>query len=83
MSAVIGDYELRPGVIAHVFVADGRLFASMPGRGEAELFSTSAADFFVRVDAATKIHFDLVPGGMASAVHVVIGGKELTARRVK
>jgi len=82
MQNVAGDYELRPGVVAHVFIEDGRLFASMPGRGEAELFATSPTDFFVRVDAGTTIHFDLDDAGVAARVRVTIGGKELVARRI-
>jgi CubicO group peptidase (beta-lactamase class C family) len=82
MQAVAGDYELRPGVVAHVFTSDGRLFASMPGRGEAELFATSATDFFLRLDSGTTVHFDVGDDGTATRVRLTMAGKELVAKRL-
>lgn len=76
MKAVTGDYELKPGVVARVFIDGGKLYASMPGQGEAELFAISPAEFFVRVDPSVRARFD------EQGVVVTMGGRELRAARV-
>jgi CubicO group peptidase (beta-lactamase class C family) len=81
MNAVAGEYELRPGVNARVYVHDGRLYAFMPGRGEAELFASSKNDFFVRIDAGTRIRFEYGEDGKATRFVANTGGREIVGRR--
>lgn len=72
---LLGEYQLRPGMVARVFLHDGRLYASVPGRGEAELFALSPTEFFVRVDPSARIRFE------DGAVRVTIDGRELVAMK--
>jgi CubicO group peptidase (beta-lactamase class C family) len=81
MSALAGDYELRPGVTARIFVHDGRLYGFMPGRGETELFAVAPDELRVHVDPSARIRFDRDDTGAVRAMRVKMGGRELTAQR--
>jgi CubicO group peptidase (beta-lactamase class C family) len=81
MDALAGEYTFAPGMTARIFVHEGRLFAFMPGKGEAELFATSPRDFYVRVDPTSRIRFDEAEGRI-TAVRVTMRGKEMIGRRV-
>lgn len=76
-----GDYEIAPGVTATIYLHDGRLFASMPREGEAELFARSASEHYLRVDPSVTLRFDLEPSGRARAVRVNLRGREIVAVR--
>ena len=82
LARLAGDYEAAPGVVANVYLHDGRLFVVMPGEGEAELVARSPAEFSIRVDPTVSIRFEL-PGGRASAsaVRVTLRGREIVAKR--
>jgi CubicO group peptidase (beta-lactamase class C family) len=75
LQALAGDYEIKPGVVARVFLHEGRLFGRMPGRGEAELFALSPTEFFLRVDPAVRIRVD------GDSLHVNMGKSEVVGRR--
>ena len=79
---LLGGYEFGPGTVATVFVHEGRLFASMPGMGEAELFARSESEFFLRVDPAAAAVFRRDASGSATEVQVTIRGRELVGRAV-
>jgi hypothetical protein len=75
-NALIGDYRFGPDRIGRVFLHEGRLFAFMPGQGEAELFATSPTEFFVRVDPTAVVRFE------GSRLIVRIAGREFVGERV-
>jgi CubicO group peptidase (beta-lactamase class C family) len=81
IDALVGEYEIRPGAVARVFLHEGRPYAFMPGYGEAELFASSKTDFFVRVDPSAKARFETGADGKASRLIVTINGKEIVATR--
>jgi CubicO group peptidase (beta-lactamase class C family) len=73
-----GEYQIAPGVNASVYLHDGRLFGSFPGKGEAELFALSPTELFVRVQAGVRLHFDPEAG----TARFVIGDQEIPARKL-
>jgi len=83
MTALVGSYEIKPGFIGEVFLEGGQLFASMPGRGEVELFALTPSDFFLRVDPTAKVHFDGEANGHFSRIVVSIGGRDIAGRRLE
>jgi hypothetical protein len=76
-----GDYEVAPGAMARVFEYGDRLFMSIPGQGEAELFATSPSTFTIRVEPGVAIAFDSGPDGAVTAVQVTIGRQVIRAVR--
>ena len=82
MSDYIGAYALAPGVMARVFVFEERLFMSIPGEGEAELFRLAEDEFTVRVIAGVHIAFERGEGGEVSGVRVALGERQLHAPRL-
>ena len=79
---VAGQYEMAPGVIARVFEHDGRLFVSIPGQGEAELFATSPLTFVVKVEAGITVVFQADQDGAITAVAVTMGRQTMVGRRL-
>jgi CubicO group peptidase (beta-lactamase class C family) len=79
---VAGHYEMAPGVVARVFEHEGRLFVSMPGQGEAELFATSPLTFIVKVQAGISVAFESDATGAAIAVNVTMGPQTMVGRRL-
>ncbi|MGZ5473389.1 MAG: hypothetical protein ACXW31_08035 [Thermoanaerobaculia bacterium] len=67
---------------ATLYLHDGRLFASMPREGEAELSARSASEHYLRVDPTVTLRFDLDPSDRARAVRVNLRGREIVATRV-
>jgi hypothetical protein len=78
---VIGEYEMEGGAVARVFEHDGRLFMSIPGQGEAELFATDPLTFTVKVEAGVTIAFETGGDGRVTGVDVTIGQQTIAARR--
>jgi CubicO group peptidase (beta-lactamase class C family) len=78
---VVGDYEMAPGAIARVFEYSDRLFMSIPGQGEAELFATGASTFTIKVAPGVVVAFDSGAGGAVTGVQVTIGRETLRAVR--
>lgn len=77
LQALAGDYELRPGLTASLFLHEGRLYAFMPGQGEAELLAASPTEFFLHVDPTVRIRFE----DDDRVVRVTMGGRELAGRK--
>ena len=78
---VVGDYEMVAGAMARVFEHDGRLFMSIPGQGEAELFATGPLTFTVKVEAGVTVVFTAGQDGRAGDVQVSIGPHKIRAVR--
>lgn len=77
LDAVTGRYQFAPNVIVTVYVHEGRLFATVPGVGEAELFPKSVNEFFARVDPAGYVRFE------GDSVKARINGREMSGTRVE
>ncbi len=77
IARVAGAYAdaVRPEVITRVFEHEGRLFMSLPGEGEAEIFPTGDGRFTVRVQPGIRVTFDLPAEGPATRVTVAIGAR--------
>lgn len=82
LEKLTGNYALAPGISARVYLHEGRLFASMPGEGEGELFARSPSDFYLRVDPTVTVRFELDESARASAVVVTLRGRTMTGRRI-
>lgn len=81
MQRVAGEYEFAPKMTARVFLDSGRLYAFMPGQGEAELFAISPSEFFVRVDPTVRVRFDAAENGAVTAARVMMKGREMVGKR--
>ena len=79
----VGDYVIAPDMVVRVFLHEGRLFMSIPGQGEAELFATGTSTFTVKVQAGIVVVFAMDSTGPASAVQVTIGRQRIEAVRRK
>ena len=73
--AFVGSYDIGRGMTARVFVDRGKLYAFMPGKGEAELFAISPTEFYVRVDPTARLRFD------GNRVIATIRGREIIGTR--
>ena len=56
LDALVGKYELAPGVFLSITQQRGRLLGELPGQPQFELRPESAEKFFVK-EAGTEIHF--------------------------
>lgn len=81
LSAYAGEYELSPDLAIRVFVHAGRLFATFPGRGEAELLATGTAEFTIMPVAGVRVIFQRDAAGRVSHLDATIGREALRARR--
>jgi CubicO group peptidase (beta-lactamase class C family) len=76
-----GDYVMPQGGVARVFLHDRRLFMTIPGQGEAELFATDPATFTIKVQSGVVVRFELMPDGAVAGVEVTIGRQKIQAVR--
>jgi CubicO group peptidase (beta-lactamase class C family) len=73
ITALSGEYDVAPGVVVRVFEFNGRLFASFPGQGEAELFRLTRSDFTIRVMSGVRISFERDTRGVVTGFSGSIG----------
>jgi CubicO group peptidase (beta-lactamase class C family) len=79
---VVGQYQVAPGAAARVFEVGERLFMSVPGQGEAELFATGALDYIVKVELGVRVRFEAGDQGIVAA-EVTIGPQRIRAIRIR
>jgi len=82
LEAYAGSYTLAGyGVPVIVEVKDGRIFLQVTGQPQAEMFPTSATDFFFKVAPSTVTFFRGADGAVS---HLILysGGSETRADRV-
>ena len=77
----VGEYLMTEGVISRVFEHENRLFVSMPGQGEAELFAVAPLVFTIKVQAGVTVQFQSAPDGAVTGVEVTIGRQKFTGKR--
>jgi CubicO group peptidase (beta-lactamase class C family) len=79
---LVGEYDIvgQPGAAARVFTEGRRLFMSVPGRGEAELFALSPLAFTIKVVPGVTITF-IDEANRIAGVRIVLGRETVDARR--
>lgn len=75
-----GDYVMKEGAVAQVFEHEARLFISIPGQGEAELFRTGESTFTILVQPGVSVEFQSA-GAAVTGVVVTIGRQKIEAVR--
>ena len=78
----LGTYEFSPGRGARVFLFAGRLFLSMPSRGEAELFALSPTEFTIRVLSGVRVTFEKNDRGAVAGLTVQLGPERMRGTKV-
>ncbi|MEZ5319785.1 MAG: serine hydrolase [Vicinamibacterales bacterium] len=82
LERLAGEYDMPGGRGAiRVFLYEERLFANVPGLGEAELFATSPTTFAVLAAPGASAEFLTGPGGEVTAIRIVAEGQRLEAPR--
>jgi CubicO group peptidase (beta-lactamase class C family) len=71
-----GQYEIAPNVFLRVFAFNGRLFGSLPGQGEAELFGLSRSEFTIRIMPGVRFAFERNAQGDVTGVAGTIGPQQ-------
>ena len=66
---------------AAVPLGDRRLFVSMPGQGEAELFAIAPLQFTVKSQGGVTVQFQSAADGAVTGVEVTIGPQKLIGKR--
>ena len=69
----VGEYVMEADSIARVTMLDGRLFAYLPGEGEAELFAVGPNEFTLRVLRGVNAKFEMNQSGSVSGLTVQLG----------
>lgn len=81
LGALTGDYVMPQGAVIRVFLHGDRLFANVPGQGEAELFATSATRFVALVQPGASVEFIAGPDGRAQSLRLTLGRDVIEAAR--
>ncbi len=80
LDALVGHYQMGPGVSVTVTRDGDHLFAQLTGQSAYELFPESATDFFFKVVDA-QLKFTLGPNGRATGFVLHQNGKDLPGTR--
>lgn len=81
LDAYVGDYQLAPGFILHVFRQDGQLLAQATGQGAFPIFASAADRFFARI-ADIRIDFQRDRQGKVASLVLHQNGHDRSARRM-
>ena len=77
-----GDYELAPKFIVTITFEDGKLMAAPSGQPKAELYATSATEFFLRVVDA-QITFVKNEQGQVTELILHQNGRNMPAKKIR
>ena len=77
-----GDYELSPNFLFTVTVEDGRLMGAPTGQPKAELYPTSATEFFLTVVEA-RITFVRNEQGVVTQLILHQNGRNMPAKKIR
>jgi len=80
LDALVGSYQMGPGVVIAVTRTDDHLFAQLTGQSAYELFPGSPTDFFLKVIDA-QVTFQLGPDGRATGLVLHQNGRDLPGKR--
>jgi len=78
---LVGEYENDSKLIARVFRFNDRLFANLPGRGEAELLAFGPLEFTIMPMPGVRVRFERDSTGRVGRVALTLGREQLTATR--
>jgi serine-type D-Ala-D-Ala carboxypeptidase/endopeptidase len=81
LDAYVGDYQLAPGFILHVFRQAGQLLAQATGQGAFPIFASADDRFFARV-ADIRIDFQRDRQGKVTSLVLHQNGHDSPARRM-
>lgn len=77
----VGRYELQPGFVISVTLAEGQLYAKATGQSRAAIYPSSDTEFFYRVVDA-KIAFRTGSAGEVTSLTLRQAGREFECRRL-
>jgi D-alanyl-D-alanine-carboxypeptidase/D-alanyl-D-alanine-endopeptidase len=80
LEALVGNYEMGPGISVTVTRTDNHLFAQIKGQSAYELFPESSTNFFFKVVDA-QVTFTLGPDGRATGFVLHQNGKDMPGKR--
>ena len=78
----VGEYELAPNQIITITVEDGKLMGAPTGKPKAELFPTSATEFYLKV-ADVQITFVKTELGVVTQLILHEDGRNMTAKKIR
>jgi CubicO group peptidase (beta-lactamase class C family) len=81
-AAFTGDYELAANFIVTITVEDGKLMGQGTGQPKAELYPTSATEFFLKVVDA-KVTFVKNEQGLVTQLILHQGGRDMPAKKIR
>ena len=82
LDSYAGGYTAGPGMTFKVRRNEGRLFGQAGEQPEIELVPVSDSEFFV-VEGPAKVVFEKDAGGKVTAMKVLQGGREFSAKRME
>jgi hypothetical protein len=77
-----GDYELAPNFIITITAEDGKLMSQATGQTKAELYPTSATEFFLKVVNA-QVTFEKNEQGQVTQLILHQNGRNMPARKIR
>ena len=77
----VGEYELAPNQIITISVEDGKLMGAPTGKPKAELFPTSATEFYLKV-ADVQITFVKTEQGVVTQLILHENGSNMPAKKI-
>ena len=77
-----GDYELAPNFIITITFEDGKLMAQATGQPKAELYQSSATEFFLKVVDA-QVTFVKNEQGQVTQLILHQGGQNIPAKKIR
>jgi hypothetical protein len=77
-----GDYELAPNFILTITSENGKLMGQATGQDKAELYPSSATEFFLKVVDA-QITFERNEQGQVTQLILHQNGRNMTAKKIR
>lgn len=77
-----GDYELAPNFIITITLEEGKLMGAPTGQPKAELYPTSATEFFLKVVDA-QVTFVKNEQGQVTQLILHQGGRDMPAKKIR
>jgi tetratricopeptide (TPR) repeat protein len=78
----VGEYELAPNLIITVTLEDGKLMGAPTGQPKAELYPTSATEFFLKVVDA-QVTFVKTEQGVVTQLILHQNGRNMPAKKIR
>lgn len=82
LAAYVGDFELRPGLLAHFSVEGNRLVVQATGQGKFPLFASAPNQFYTKAFESSVTFAATVGNALAASALWQQGGRDVTMPRV-